>query len=269
MKNIIIITAATVLAGVIASVQIQRRTNARLADGESELRQQARRIAELKDGNKRLSDSVTAGMAASRNSKRAEPPGSDRAEVAELRAKIEALRQQTNELEQLREQLAEQRRLEGTRSYTTGDSNLLNYSRGRRVSFPGGPREPGKLNDARALAAAIRKYATENEGRFPVALAEVERYLPESLKEDSPPWANAPPSGTNEFEIVFHGSLNDLTNIPLRRVALIRERQPWQNEEGKWMRVYGWADGSSELVESEDDFASWDAQHIIPANEGR
>lgn len=204
MRNpMIIITAAIIFAGVIATVQIQRRTNARLADGEDESREQARRIAELKDQNNRISKSLATGIAMPKKPKRTEAQDNDRSsEFAQLRAKIAALRQQTNGLEELREQIAEQRRFEGTRSYTTGDSNLVNYSRGRRISFPGGPREPGKLNDARALAAAIRKYAAENEGRFPVALEEVERYLPEPLKEDSPPWADAPPSGTNNFEIV-------------------------------------------------------------------
>jgi len=44
---------------------------------------------------------------------------------------------------------------------------------------------------------------------------------------------------SNDFEIVYQGSQNDLTNIPLRRVALIRERQPWLTANGKWARVYG------------------------------
>ena len=62
---------------------------------------------------------------------------------------------------------------------------------------------------------------------------------------------------------------NDLTNIPLRRVALIRERQPWLTANGKWARVYGLADGAACPVETDDNFQSWDAQYIIPPPDGR
>jgi hypothetical protein len=75
---------------------------------------------------------------------------------------------------------------------------------------------------------------------------------------------NTPLSGTNDFEIVYQGSQNDLTNIPPRRVALLRERQPWLTPEGKWARVYAYADGAANRVESDDNFQSWEAQHIIP-----
>jgi len=84
-------------------------------------------------------------------------------------------------------------------------------------------------------------------------------YLPTPLETNSPPWANAPLTGTNDFEIVYQGSQNDLSNIPPRRVALIRERQPWLTPDGKWARVYGYADGAASIVESDGNFQSWDA----------
>ena len=76
-------------------------------------------------------------------------------------------------------------------------------------------------------------------------------------------------SGTNDFEIVYQGLQSDLTNLPLRRVALIRERQPWLTPDGKWARVYGYADGAASPVVSDDNFQSWDAQHIIPPSNAR
>jgi hypothetical protein len=84
------------------------------------------------------------------------------------------------------------------------------------------------------------------------------------LDSNSSPFANAPLTGTNDFELVFQGSQSDLTNIPPRRVALIRERQ-CLTLEGKWERVYGYADGAVEIIQSDDNFQSWDAQHIIPS----
>ncbi len=50
-------------------------------------------------------------------------------------------------------------------------------------------------------------------------------------------------------------------------VALIREREPWLTPEGNWARVYGYADGWSEIVQPydpEDNFQSWEAAHVIP-----
>ena len=148
--------------------------------------------------------------------------------------------------------------------FSQGDFDLLEHNKELGITFAGGPRADGKLNDARAITAALRKYADQYQGVFPLNLDQAAAYLPQALKEDSPPWANAPLTGTNNFEIVYRGSQNELTNIPLRRVALIREWQPWMAPEGKWARVYGYADGAADIVESDDNFQSWDAQHIIP-----
>jgi len=68
----------------------------------------------------------------------------------------------------------------------------------------------------------------------------------------------------DSFEIIYQGSRSDLTNIPPRRVALIREQQPWLAPDGNWARTYGYADGAASIVESDDNFQSWDAQHVIP-----
>jgi len=45
---------------------------------------------------------------------------------------------------------------------------------------------------------------------------------------------------------------SDLTNIPPRIVALVRERQPWSSADGKLGRVYGFADGAASTVISDD-----------------
>ena len=71
-------------------------------------------------------------------------------------------------------------------------------------------------------------------------------------------------TGTNAFEIVYQGSLDQLKNIPLGSVALIRDRQAWLAPSGKMAKVYGMADGSGLIVESDDNFQSWEAEHILP-----
>jgi hypothetical protein len=253
----IVLAIVVVAAAVVASVLIQRRAQAALRGNEDLMRKQERRLIELTADNQRLSNDVVQTPA--KNEKRSSRDSAT--ELAELRARVEALRQ---EADQMAKKVAEDRRATGTRFYSTGDFNLLDHNRETAITFAGGPRESGKLNDARALAAALRQYATEHHGEIPQNLDQVAAYLPKPSASDSQPWMNTPLSGTNDFEIVYQGSQNDLTNIPPRRVALLRERQPWLTPEGKWARVYAYADGAANRVESDDNFQSWEAQHIIP-----
>lgn len=255
-KSQILLTGVTIIAAVIASLLIQCRTQAKLRENDAVLRQQDNQVAELVAENQRLANLVVQVRTNSATV-------ADRTvELAQLRAKVETLRQQTNELAK---QIAENRHLAGAQFFHRGDSNLLEHNHESAITFAGGPREPGKLNDARALTAALRKYADEHQGEFPLSLDKAAPYLPRALEADSPPWVNAPLTGTNDFEIVYRGSQNDLINIPPRRVALIRERRPWLTPDGKWARVYGSVDGTASTVVSDDNFQSWDAQHIIPS----
>jgi len=66
------------------------------------------------------------------------------------------------------------------------------------------------------------------------------------------------------LRLVFEGSTNELTHVPWQEVALIRERQAWPTPGGKWARIYVTADGQIEIVESDDNFQSWEAEHIVP-----
>jgi tellurite resistance-related uncharacterized protein len=71
-------------------------------------------------------------------------------------------------------------------------------------------------------------------------------------------------TGTSEFEMVYQGSYNELTNVPLQEVALIRERHAWPTPSGKWARIYVMAGGEVNIVEADDNFQSWEAAHIVP-----
>lgn len=261
MKKIHIGLAGVLVAiAILVSLLVHQRVQARLRETDVELRQQEEEIAVLITENQRLAN-MSAPESGAKIGMAREPAEANR-ELEELRAKLNALREQQN---LLATQVAAARRAAGAQYYSVGDSNLLDQNREITVTFSGGPRAPGKLNDARAYAAALRKYASEHENEIPSSLDQITEHLPKPLDTDSPPWANAPITGTNSFELVYQGSLNDLSNIPPRRVALIREREPWQSSEGKWTRVYGYADGAAGMVESYDNFESWDAQHILPA----
>ncbi|HEU0011823.1 MAG TPA: hypothetical protein VFT34_18560 [Verrucomicrobiae bacterium] len=270
-RSKLILAGLAVVAALVVSVLLQLRLQSRLSQKAAASHHQEVQLAELLAEGQRLSN-----LLAQATNRSASPEGLMVESTSRLRAEAEALRHQTNQLarqlaEQLRlaDQLAAARLRAGVRAYAAGDSNLLAQNKELGITFADGPRATGKLNDARALTAALRKYSDERAGEFPVNLDQVALYLPKTLEPDSSPWANAPLTGTNDFEIVYQGSQNDLSNIPPRRVALLRERQPWLTPQGKWARVYGYADGAAGIVESEDNFQSWDAQHIIPPPNAR
>jgi len=265
MRKLNLFFIGIIVVSLAASVLMEWRIRAGYRDNETLSRQQDQQLAGLAAENQRLSNLIA-------QAKTNRAPAEDRTvELAQLRAKVGALREQTNQLAQWAREVAENRRLEGARFYAAGDSNLLEHNHEKGITFAGGPRASSeindaipKINDAIALAGALRRYADDHQGDFPMNLNLVTSYLHKPLDADSPSLANAPLTGTNDFEIVFQGSQNDLTNIPKRRVALLRERQPWMTPNGNWARVYAYADGAASTVESDDNFQSWDAQHVIP-----
>ena len=109
---------------------------------------------------------------------------------------------------------------------------------------------------AQELGAAVRKYAREHGGQFPKSFNDAADYLD----------GKRPLPEAQHFELVFHGATNELNGIPHQAVALIRQRDAWLTPAGKLARIYIMADGLLRIVESEDNFASWETDHIIPAS---
>src|SRR5881628_3433403 len=129
-----VFTGVIVVAGIVASLQIQRRTRAQLRDNEALLRQRENQLAELAAEKQRLSNRVVQLKGKSTT------PEDRTGELAQLRAKIEALRQQTN---QLAKQVAENRRLAGVQFFSQGDFDLLEHNKGIGGTSAGGPRAAG------------------------------------------------------------------------------------------------------------------------------
>src|SRR2546430_6818856 len=81
-----------------------------------------------------------------------------------------------------------------------------------------------KLNDSKTLMLTFIMHALDNQNQFPTNLDQIQ--IPGL-------------TGTNEFEIVYTGSLDALTNKT--SVIAIREKQAWQLTDGGWAKVYGFA----------------------------
>jgi hypothetical protein len=208
------------------------------------------------------------------------PTADDRtAELVKLRSEAEALRKLTNELGK---QLAENRRwrpwhTDSRPDSSTGfhgsspvasadivsDSNSDEYKvQLYRIACAAPHSLPlsnnRAMDDARHLSSAVRNYAREHQGEFPSTFDQVGPYLNLGFYKDYEP------PQTSQFEMVYRGSLSELTNVPLQVVALIREQQAWPTPGGKRARIYVMAAGEVRVVESDDNFQSWEAEHIIP-----
>jgi hypothetical protein len=224
--------AGIAMAGACVSLMLLYRSQAAIRGSEALLQEQSRQMAALTLENERLSNLV-----AHAGSPRA---NDNAAELARLRREAAALRKQTNDL---------------GRSSETGQA--LPPS-GRAASPDSRPPEPGEkvrqMSDAKYIATAFRDYADEHQNRGPTNIDQLAPYMAK-LNKSLP--------GNNQFEVVYPGSLDNLDGVPWGAVAVIREQQPWPNSNGRMMRIYAFADGHSEIVGSDDNFQSWEAQHVI------
>jgi hypothetical protein len=231
---------ATVAVSLAIALIINRNAKVKLRENDAALRQQDKQLTELIAEQEQLSNRV----AEANNS-----TNSQLNELAMLRDRAQLLQKQTNEL---RSRLKSNRQARASQPASKPESHPPEYYKqlGRMAG--------AKPVDARNLSTAFGMYALDHQGQFPSSLEQVATYL-----------GDMPLSGTNQFEIVYRGSLDELKGIPRGAVALFRDRQTWIAPSGKRARVYGMANGMSEIIESDDDFKAWEAEHIIAAPAGQ
>ncbi len=174
------------------------------------------------------------------------------ADLVKMRAEVQRLRQATNEFENLRRE---------------NDSS---------EGWPQTPAEAEKeqlLRHQNGLAQgwmqAFMDYASSHQGQFPASFDEAKALFPASTET----WGDAKP---DNFEILYHGSLNEITN---REVILIREKKLWQSH-GLWGRfdvvVAGPREGgggATSMVRydtvptgfADADFTDFEKARVIPA----
>ena len=226
--------SALIIAGVTTPLVVQHQTQARLARQNQELRNQLSSLAELQAENERLSNAVA----------RLSQPGpvDSEHELLQLRSEVGTLRSQVNNLQNQNRQLqtaqtrpAPEPQPEQTNHYTA--QQLVGIA---------------KMNDARLLTQGLILYAQNNGQQLPSRFEQIQPYLKD---------ANL---GTNQFDLVAQGSLQDITNPA--QVIVFRETQAWQTPDGGWVRTYGFADGHSEIHRPPDgNFEPWEKLHMLAA----
>jgi RNA polymerase sigma factor (sigma-70 family) len=173
-----------------------------------------------------------------------------------------------NEVGQLRTQLAaaSRPRQEAPAPARRDDDAITPEEESKRMAI-------AKMNYERQWLMAFIMFADKNDGQFPTNFAQAEPFLsPEAKVEHDLKPGEFPPGGMKfgllpeNYEVMFQGSLEDLTN-PSGQIVL-REKTPRQLEDGSYVRAYGFADGHAEIHKSakehkpgEIGFEAWEAQH--------
>jgi hypothetical protein len=224
------------ITGLMASLLIQHRAQAKLRAKDKALQEQDDHLAEMTSEGQRLSNLV----ARIENT----PKNDQLSELQQLRSEADEVWKRIQSLEM---QLAMNRQprppqpMRKEEPHSAEYWQLLNQAAG------------GKTKDAFVLSTAVTWYVVEHQGQFPSNFDQVSSYL-----HKLPPL-----TGTNDFEIVYQGSLAALKGIPYSSVAVIRDRKTWLAPSGKWARVYGISGGVGQIIESDDNFLSWEAEHIF------
>ncbi|MGA2174644.1 MAG: hypothetical protein ABSH38_06640 [Verrucomicrobiota bacterium] len=233
----IISLASIALAGVAAALVIQYKSQVKFRERDALMRQQDQQLAALTAEHQRLSNLVAQAQSA--------PPEDHTAELAKLRRAAEALKKQTNDLGRQWGKSHESRPSQPASSPASHTPEYYEQLHQMAGSKP---------TEARDLAGAFQNYAMDHQNQSPSNLDQLAPYL---AKE------NRTLSGSNQFEIVYSGSLDNLQGIPWGSVAVVREQQPWPGPDGRMMRVYGMMGGIGQIVGSDDNLQSWEAKHVI------
>ena len=261
------VVAVFAIAGVAVSLGLHRHAEIKLRETDAVLRQQDAQLAELAAEHQRLSNLVAQADTS--------PAKNRSAELEKLRSEAQALR---NQITELRKRLAETHRpgswqtasmldptQRGGSVAVVSDSDSEDY-KNQLYNMGWFCTNSPAMRDTYNLKYAIWQYTLAHEGAFPPNLDQLAPYV---YKAGENPLAGTlkgrdPMAGVDEFDLVYQGSRQELTNVPQEAVVMIRERQPWPTPRGKWARIYATVSGRIMLVESDDNFQSFEAEHIIP-----
>jgi ElaB/YqjD/DUF883 family membrane-anchored ribosome-binding protein len=226
----------SVVISLAVTLIVHRIGQAKLRENDAALHRQDEHLTELLSEQQRLSNLIVEAKSSTNNQLN---------ELAKLRNQTQTLQEQTNEL---MTQLKNNQQSRASQPASKTESYPPEYY---EQLFRMAAAKP---TDALYLSTVFLMYVSDHQGRFPSSFEQVAPYLRKKKMSLS---------GTNQFDIVFRGSLDDLKGIPRGAVAVVRDGQTWIAPSGKQARVYGLANGTSEIVESDDDFKAWEAEHII------
>ena len=232
------IIGALVVTGVAAPLEVQHHKLATLRGENNSLKQQAELAASLAAENEQLSNRL-AETSTSANDTQIR-------ELLRLRAEVAMLRRQTNELGKLE---ADNLRLKTALAKApppAPDAEETDPAR-EQMKATG----IAKMNDAKYLVLGCILFAQEHQDQFPANLDQAKPYV--DTKNITQ---------TNQFELMYQGSIRDLAQ-PASTIVL-REKEAWMGLNGKWAKGYAFADGHAEVHVAQDgNFEPWERQRLV------
>jgi len=240
MTKYAVIFLALVLVGVGALFLIEQNGNRLLRQEAYELRQQ---LAQSQVENQLLKQRFAATTTEHEKEK---------GELTRLRGQVAALRQTEQENARLKTERDRQAKQTEQASEPEPQQDFFDreYGPGTRV----------RVHSAKYWGYALINFAANNQGRFPESFDQAAAFLPAELSEEAKAQSL---QAVNELEILYHGLRSDLDKLPPESTIIVRERQPWLDQKGRWCKAYGIADGSSFIRPSDkNDFEEWERLRI-------
>ncbi len=214
---------AIIVGGLAAAVAVQHQTESEVRGENQALRLQ---LAGLAADNESLSNRL--GQVS------LPQPHADEQfrEVLRLRGEIGRLRQQTNLLGTLREEV---------RHLQASVANTKDQSAAEEARFLAG--KARMINYAKLIGVAFRTYAENNNNKYPTSLAQLDlTNLGTNFQPDT-------------FEMANAGKVSD----PSPWSIVLREQNPRLSPQGLWQRVYLMSDGSAQVaIQPGGNFDAWE-----------
>jgi RNA polymerase sigma factor (sigma-70 family) len=231
------IAGAILVAGAAISLVAQHQSQTRLRAENESLQQQVARL-EAENASHTNSAAPAKGTLTDEQF----------SELLRLRNEVGMLRRQTNELEKLR---LENSRLRSTAANATPESpGPAEDAEAQQAAMY------GRMNDAKQFCLGLVLFAGDNRNQYPTNLDQVAFYL-----------KNGALTGTNDFELLYQGTVGGITNYA--STIVIRERTARPTSNGGWTKVYGFADAHAEMhFEQSGDFDAWESLHMPPPVSG-
>ena len=236
------IVTAVLGAGAAATLLVRQQSNEKIDRLTIALQTEKVRLADLQLEQQQLQQAAQA--------KRAE--SIRRQELVEARQQANALRQQLTAVAALRQRSSD---------LQTSLQKARVASDGMDVPLTQPAETTARVRLGMSLGMAAMQYAADS-GKFPNEVSELGTNLPVSLQTNV---------DASKFELVYHGSRDWLTNYAHpEAILLLRERQPWKNADGKWVKAYVSAAGSGFMLSRSDgQFDSWEKQHMVRGDVAR
>jgi RNA polymerase sigma factor (sigma-70 family) len=225
------IVGAVVMAGVATPLMLHYRAQPDLREKDTLLQQQNDELALLAAENARLSNLVAEASTS--------PTRDNSRELLRLRGEVGVLKGQL---------AAAASRQERTTRSSQIKTEAESAEEQKQISI-------AKMNYTKGWMMAFMQYANRNQGQLPTNFDQASPFLPDEAKSQT----NLVP---DQFEIVYQGSISEITNP--QSVIVIREKEAWSTLNGGWVKGYSFADGHSEIHKAVDgNFQPWEQQHMV------